>query len=56
MKYSLILIASLSFAQIYQVVNNENSTVSYRGLAFEDAKTFVVDAKVQLLASRTEMV
>ena len=42
MKYSLILIASFSFAQTYQVVNNENSTVSYRGLAFEDAKTFVV--------------
>ena len=25
-------------------------------VTFEDAKTFVVDAKVQLLASRTEMV
>jgi len=42
MKYFVLLLSSLSFAQTYQVINEENSSVSYRGLAFQDAKTFIV--------------
>lgn len=42
MKYILLLLSSLSFAQTYQIINEENLDVSYRGLAFQDAKTFVV--------------
>ena len=42
MKYILLLLSILSFAQTYQIINEENLDVSYRGLAFQDAKTFVV--------------
>lgn len=42
MKLILFLLSSLSFAQTYQVLNEEKSTVSYRGLAFESPTTFVV--------------
>lgn len=42
MKYLLILLSSLSIAQTYEVINQENSGTSYRGLSFQDAKTFVV--------------
>jgi hypothetical protein len=38
----LLLTTSLSFAQTYQIINQENTQVSYRSLAFEDSKTFVV--------------
>lgn len=42
MKYILLLLSSLSFAQTYQIINEEKSDVSYRGLAFQDAKNFIV--------------
>lgn len=42
MKYLFFILSSLSFAQTYQVVNEEKPDVSYRGLAFQDAKTIVV--------------
>lgn len=42
MKYILLLLSSFSIAQTYQIINEEKSDVSYRGLAFQDAKTFVV--------------
>ncbi|WP_313376621.1 hypothetical protein [Chishuiella sp.] len=42
MKYLFFILSSLSFAQTYQVINEEKADVSFRGLAFQDAKTILV--------------
>ena len=54
MKYIVFLISSLSFAQTYQVINEEKSDVSYRGLAFEDAKTFLVSGSKNTIGKTTD--
>ena len=54
MKYFVLLLSSLSFAQTYQVINEENSSVSYRGLAFQDAKTFIVSGSKNTIGKTTD--
>ncbi|WP_413531984.1 WD40/YVTN/BNR-like repeat-containing protein [Empedobacter brevis] len=54
MRYICLLLSSLSFAQFYQVINEENSSVSYRGLAFQDAKTFVVSGSKNTIGKTTD--
>ena len=50
----LLLTTSLSFAQTYQIINQENTQVSYRGLAFEDSKTFVVSGSKNTIGKTTD--
>ncbi|WP_314241166.1 YCF48-related protein [Empedobacter tilapiae] len=54
MKYFVLLLSSLSFAQTYQVINEENSSVSYRGLSFQDAKTFIVSGSKNTIGKTTD--
>ena len=54
MKYFVLLLSSLSFAQTYQVINEENSSVSYRGLAFQDTKTFIVSGSKNTIGKTTD--
>ncbi|WP_291078358.1 MULTISPECIES: YCF48-related protein [unclassified Empedobacter] len=54
MKYFVLLLSSLSFAQTYQVINEENTSVSYRGLAFQDAKTFIVSGSKNTIGKTTD--
>lgn len=50
----LLLTTSLSFAQTYQIINQENTQVSYRGLAFEDSKTFLVSGSKNTIGKTTD--
>lgn len=54
MKYLFILLSSLSIAQTYEVLNEDNSTVSYRGLSFQDAKTFVVSGSKNTIGKSSD--
>lgn len=54
MKLILFLLSSLSFAQTYKVINEENKEVSYRGLAFESATTFVVSGSKNTIGKTTD--
>lgn len=54
MRLILILLSSLSFAQTYKVINEEKNDVSYRGLAFESANTFVVSGSKNTIGKTTD--
>jgi len=54
MKILLFLLSSLSFAQTYKVINEENKEVSYRGLAFENAQTFIVSGSKNTIGKTTD--
>ena len=54
MKYIFFLLTSLSFAQTYQVLNDEKSDVSYRGLAIEDNTTFLVSGSKNTIGKTTD--
>lgn len=54
MKYVVLLISSLSLAQTYQILNEEKPEVSYRGLAFQDANTFVVSGSKNTIGKTTD--
>ena len=54
MKLIIFLLSSLSFAQTYKVINEENKDVSYRGLAFESGQIFIVSGSKNTIGKTTD--
>ncbi|MBO6212320.1 YCF48-related protein [Algoriella sp.] len=54
MKHLFLFLSSFSFAQTYQVINSDKTDVSYRGLAFENATSFVVSGSKNTIGKSTD--
>ncbi|MBQ0146922.1 MAG: hypothetical protein KBS93_00505 [Flavobacteriaceae bacterium] len=54
MKLLFFLLSTLSFAQTYSILNEDNKDVSYRGLAFESATTFIVSGSKNTIGKTTD--
>ena len=54
MRLILFLLSSITFAQTYKVINEEKNDVSFRGLAFESANTFLVSGSKNTIGKTTD--
>lgn len=54
MKLFIFLLSTISFAQTYKVINEEKTDVSYRGLSFENAHTFIVSGSKNTIGKTTD--